>query len=72
MNLLEEDLEINAGGVTLAADLVIPEAARGVVRFAHGSGTATAAAATARATDTWPANCSYPGSDPAEVAGRTR
>jgi putative phosphoribosyl transferase len=37
MNLLEEDLEINAGGVTLAADLVIPEAARGVVLFAHGS-----------------------------------
>jgi putative phosphoribosyl transferase len=38
MNVVEEGLHIPAGGVALDADLVIPEAARGVVLFAHGSG----------------------------------
>jgi len=38
MNVVEESLHVAAGGVVLDADLVIPEAARGVVLFAHGSG----------------------------------
>jgi putative phosphoribosyl transferase len=31
-------VEVSAAGVRLAGDLVVPEAARGVVLFAHGSG----------------------------------
>src|SRR5215470_11625029 len=38
MNVVSGGLRIPAGGVALDADLVIPEAARGVVLFAHGSG----------------------------------
>jgi len=38
MNVVSEGLHIPAGGVALDADLVIPEAARAVVLFAHGSG----------------------------------
>jgi dienelactone hydrolase len=38
MNVLSEGLRIPAGGMALDADLVIPEAARAVVLFAHGSG----------------------------------
>ncbi|HVW87200.1 MAG TPA: phosphoribosyltransferase, partial [Bryobacteraceae bacterium] len=33
-----QDILIPSGGVDLAADLVIPESARGLVLFAHGSG----------------------------------
>ena len=36
--MVSECLHIPAGGTALDADLVIPEAARGVVLFAHGSG----------------------------------
>jgi dienelactone hydrolase len=35
---VEESLEIPAGGVVLAADVAVPDTARGVVLFAHGSG----------------------------------
>src|SRR5215472_9335706 len=38
MNVVSEGLHIPAGGLALDADLVIPEAARAVVLFAHGSG----------------------------------
>jgi putative phosphoribosyl transferase len=34
----DQSLRIPAGGVTLAADMVVPEPALGVVLFAHGSG----------------------------------
>jgi putative phosphoribosyl transferase len=37
-NVVEEGLRVPAGGLALDADLVVPEAARGVVLFAHGSG----------------------------------
>jgi putative phosphoribosyl transferase len=37
-NVVEESLHVPAGGVALDADLVIPEAAGGLVLFAHGSG----------------------------------
>lgn len=35
---LEEPVWVNAGQVTLEGDLGVPEGARGVVLFAHGSG----------------------------------
>ena len=35
---LEEPVRVNAGRVTLEGDLGVPEGARGVVLFAHGSG----------------------------------
>ena len=35
---LEEPVRVNAGQVTLEGDLGVPEGARGVVLFAHGSG----------------------------------
>jgi putative phosphoribosyl transferase len=38
MPTLEETLEIPAAGVALQADVIVPEEARGVVLFAHGSG----------------------------------
>jgi len=38
MNVVSEGLHMPAGGLALDADLVIPEAARAVVLFAHGSG----------------------------------
>jgi putative phosphoribosyl transferase len=38
MNAVQETLEIPAAGVALSADVVVPEDARGVVLFAHGSG----------------------------------
>ena len=38
MNQVEQSLEIPAAGVTLAADLVVPARAAGLVLFAHGSG----------------------------------
>ena len=38
MNVIEQTLQVPAAGVTLAADVVVPEQARGVVLFAHGSG----------------------------------
>jgi putative phosphoribosyl transferase len=38
MNLVEQSLQIPAGGVALDADLAVPEPQRGVVLFAHGSG----------------------------------
>lgn len=34
----ENTVQVSAGGVRLEGDLVVPEAARGVVLFAHGSG----------------------------------
>ena len=34
----ERTIEISTGGVSLEGDLAIPEAARGIVLFAHGSG----------------------------------
>jgi dienelactone hydrolase len=34
----EEHVRVNAGTVTLQGDLVIPDASRGLVMFAHGSG----------------------------------
>jgi pimeloyl-ACP methyl ester carboxylesterase len=37
MNLVEQSLQIPAGGVALDADLAVPEPKRGVVLFAHGS-----------------------------------
>ena len=38
MNQLEHSLEIPAAGVTLQADLAVPDRAAGLVLFAHGSG----------------------------------
>lgn len=38
MNLVEQRLQIPAGGVALGADMAVPEPATGVVLFAHGSG----------------------------------
>jgi putative phosphoribosyl transferase len=38
MPTLQESLEIPVAGVALAADVTVPEQARGVVLFAHGSG----------------------------------
>ena len=38
MNLVEQSVQIPAGGVALDADMVVPEPATGVVLFAHGSG----------------------------------
>jgi putative phosphoribosyl transferase len=38
MNLVEQSLQIPAGGVALGADMAVPEPATGVVLFAHGSG----------------------------------
>jgi pimeloyl-ACP methyl ester carboxylesterase len=38
MNVVQQSLEIPAAGVVLEADVVVPERARGVVLFAHGSG----------------------------------
>lgn len=38
MNLVEQSLQIPAGGVALDADMAVPEPATGVVLFAHGSG----------------------------------
>jgi len=35
---LEESLTFNVGSATILGDLTIPEGARGVVLFAHGSG----------------------------------
>jgi putative phosphoribosyl transferase len=35
---VEREVEIPAGGVTLAGDLTFPQGARGVVLFAHGTG----------------------------------
>jgi len=34
----EEEVEIRTDGVTLRGDLVVPPAARGIIAFAHGSG----------------------------------
>ena len=56
MNLVEQSLQIPAGGVALDADLAVPEPKRGVVLFAHGSGSSS----TAHAIATWPANCKPP------------
>jgi pimeloyl-ACP methyl ester carboxylesterase len=38
VNAVNESLRIPAAGVALDADVVVPESARGVVLFAHGSG----------------------------------
>src|SRR5258708_74336 len=38
MNLIEQSLQIPAGGVALDADVMVPGPARGVVLFAYGSG----------------------------------
>ena len=38
MNLVEQSVQIPAGGVALDADMAVPEPATGVVPFAHGSG----------------------------------
>jgi pimeloyl-ACP methyl ester carboxylesterase len=38
MNISEESLQIPVAGVVLGADVVVPEQTRGVVVFAHGSG----------------------------------
>src|SRR3954469_7722288 len=38
MNTVKESLQIPVAGVVLGADVVVPEQARGVVVFAHGSG----------------------------------
>jgi pimeloyl-ACP methyl ester carboxylesterase len=38
MSTVKQSLRIPAAGVALAADLVVPEPARGLVLFAHGSG----------------------------------
>jgi dienelactone hydrolase len=38
MNALQQSLRIPAAGVALDADMVVPQAARGLVLFAHGSG----------------------------------
>ncbi len=36
--IVERDIEIEAAGVVLSADIVVPERPRGVVLFAHGTG----------------------------------
>jgi pimeloyl-ACP methyl ester carboxylesterase len=38
MNAIQQRLRIPAAGVALEADIVVPEPARGLVLFAHGSG----------------------------------
>jgi putative phosphoribosyl transferase len=38
MNVIAQSVQVPAGGVLLDADLAVPEGARGVVLFAHGSG----------------------------------
>jgi putative phosphoribosyl transferase len=38
MDAVDHDLRIRTGGVTLEADVVVPDPALGVVLFAHGSG----------------------------------
>ena len=38
MSVIRDSLEIPAGNVVLAADIVVPESPLGVVLFAHGSG----------------------------------
>jgi dienelactone hydrolase len=38
MNVVDQSIRIPAAGVDLDADVVVPENARGVVLFAHGSG----------------------------------
>jgi len=38
MNVVQESVAIQAAGVALDADVVVPESALGVVLFAHGSG----------------------------------
>ncbi|GAB2835105.1 dienelactone hydrolase family protein [Actinoallomurus bryophytorum] len=38
MNVVEKSLHIPVAGVVLEADVVVPDQARGVVLFAHGSG----------------------------------
>jgi putative phosphoribosyl transferase len=38
MNIVEESLQIPVTGVVLDADVVVPDQVRGVVLFAHGSG----------------------------------
>jgi putative phosphoribosyl transferase len=38
MNVVAQSVQVPAGRVLLEADLAVPEAARGVVLFAHGSG----------------------------------
>lgn len=38
MSAMEQSLKIRAGDVELEADVVVPQGARGVVLFAHGSG----------------------------------
>jgi putative phosphoribosyl transferase len=38
MHAVRQGLRVPAAGVTLEADMVVPEPARGVVLFAHGSG----------------------------------
>jgi putative phosphoribosyl transferase len=38
MNVVQDSLAIQAAGVALEADVVVPESAEGVVLFAHGSG----------------------------------
>src|ERR671923_1815611 len=38
MNAVQQRLRIPATGVTLDADMVMPQPARGLVLFAHGSG----------------------------------
>ena len=38
MKLVEQSIQIPAGGVALDADVAVPEPASGVVLFAHGSG----------------------------------
>lgn len=41
-------VQVSAAGVRVAGDLVVPDAARGVVVFAHGSEAAGTARATVR------------------------
>lgn len=38
MNIVQESMQIPVAGVVLGADVVVPEQPRGVVLFAHGSG----------------------------------
>jgi putative phosphoribosyl transferase len=38
MNAVHQSLQVPAAGVVLGADVVVPERARGLVLFAHGSG----------------------------------
>lgn len=38
VNIVDQSVEIHAAGVVLAADVVVPERAKGAVLFAHGSG----------------------------------